>query len=263
MTARSRGRARVGCSGWHYRDWRGTVYPSDAPARRWFEHYARRFDTVEINATFYRLPSAETVDAWAAQAPAEFVYAVKVGRFGTHRKKLRDPGTWLAHHLERVERLGPSLGPNLVQLPPRWGRDVERLEAFFAVAPRSLRWAVEVRDPSWIHDDVLRVLADAGAALCVHDLLPDHPWELTTDWAYVRFHGPRAGDEPYAGRYGGRRLWRPAERLAGWLDAGCDVYAYFNNDIGGAAVADAEWLAARLVRDDGPALGPRHDEGPH
>ncbi len=243
-----RGRARVGCSGWSYGDWKGVVYPEGAPARTWFATYAQWFDTVEINATFHRLPAVATVEGWAAQAPPGFCYAVKVGRFGSHRRKLRDPGSWLPNHLDRVEHLGSALGPNLVQLPPRWKRDVPRLEDFLAAAPDHLRWAVEVRDPSWLHDDVFTTLADHGAALCIHDLLPRHPWERTTDWAYVRFHGPRALDAPYHGRYTGRRLWRVADRLGTWLDAGDDVYAYFNNDGHGAAVRDAAWLRDRLTR---------------
>src|SRR5690606_13554693 len=192
-TVRSgRGTARVGCSGWAYRDWRGPVYPEDAPQRSWFEHYARRFDTVEINNTFYRLPPPAQVERWRDQAPPGFCYAVKVGRYGTHRKKLRDADQWLARHLERVELLGDALGPNLVQLPPNWRRDAARLDSFLEVAPRHVRWAVEVRHESWLHDEVLDVLARHGAALCVHDLLPGHPWVRTTDWAYVRFHGTDA-----------------------------------------------------------------------
>ena len=225
------------------------MYPSSLPARRWFEHYAGLFDTVELNTTFYRLPSADTVDEWVTQAPPDFVYAVKLGQYGTHRKKLKDPADWLPHHVERVDALGAAAGPTLVQLPPHWHRDPERLDRFLEVAPRRHRWAVEVRDPSWLHDDVYEVLARHHAALCHHDLLPDHPWEPTTDWAYVRFHGPHAADESYAGRYTGRRLWRVADRLVALLEDGHDVYAYFNNDIGGAAVADATWLRDRLRRD--------------
>jgi len=239
------GRARVGCSGWSYKHWRGVLYPERGPERDWFARYAERFDTVELNATFYRLPAASTVEAWAAQAPPGFCYAAKVGRFGTHRRKLREPTTWLPNHLDRICRLGAALGPNLVQLPPNWRRDVPRLEAFLAAAPRSLRWAVELRDPSWLHDDVFATLERHGAALCIHDLLDHHPWLRTTDWSYLRFHGPFAGVRPYGGRYGGRRLWRVADRLGPWLEDG-DVFAYFNNDLGGDAVADASWLAERL-----------------
>jgi uncharacterized protein YecE (DUF72 family) len=249
------GRVRVGCSGWVYKDWRGVVYPARLPQREWFAAYARRFDTVEINSTFYRLPTAAAVEQWAAQAPAGFVYSVKLGGFGSHRMKLRDAGRWLPNHLDRVRRLGPSLGPNLVQLPPRWRRDPGRLDEFLAVAPTDLRWAVEVRDPSWLHDDVFAVLERHGAALCIHDLLPRHPWQLTTSWAFVRFHGPRAVDEPYHGRYGGRRLGRPATRIREWLEAGVDVYAYFNNDWQGNAVVDAEWLRGRLARDCPASIG--------
>jgi uncharacterized protein YecE (DUF72 family) len=240
-------RAHVGCSGWMYRDWRGIVYPRELPARRWFEHYAAHFDTVEINNTFYRLPPGSTVEKWAAQAPPGFVYAVKLGGFRSHRMKLRDAASWLPNHLDRVCRLGTALGPTLVQLPPRWKRDVARLDEFLSVAPRSLRWAVELREPSWLHDDVFEVLRRHGAALCIHDLLANHPWELTTGWTYVRFHGPQALERKYWGRYGGRRLWRAAERMQAWLDGGCDVYAYFNNDHEGHAFVDAQWLAARLL----------------
>ena len=246
---------RVGCSGWSYKDWRGVVYPEKAPARTWFSLYAERFDTVEINNTFYRLPPVSTVEAWAAQAPPGFCYALKVGQFGSHRMKLRDAASWLPNHLDRVDRLGPHLGPNLLQLPPRWKRDVERLDEFLTAAPARLRWAVELRDPSWLHDDVYDLLAQHGAALCIHDLLADHPWIRTTDWTYVRFHGPRALEQKYHGRYGGRRLSPVARRLGVWIDDGVDVYAYFNNDYEGHAVEDAIWLRDRLTS---AALGARH-----
>ena len=247
-----RRRARVGCSGWDYPDWGEVLYPAGLPRRRRLERYASLFDTVELNSTFYRLPAEPTVLAWAAAVPPGFVFSVKLGQFGSHRKKLRDPATWLPHHVERLELLGEHLGPTLVQLPPHWHRDTERLDAFLEAAPRRLRWAVELRDPTWLHDDVFEVLQRHGAALCIHDLLPDHPWELTTDWTYVRFHGPRAGAERYAGEYTGQRLWRAATRFEEWLDRGHDVYAYFNNDRDGAALHDAAWLRKRL-EGPGPA----------
>ena len=231
-----------------YKDWRGIVYPQELPTKRWFEHYATLFDTVEINNTFYRLPPISTVEGWAAQAPPGFTYAVKLGGFGSHRMKLRDAATWLPNHLDRVDRLGPTLGPNLVQLPPRWKRNVERLDEFLTAAPKTMRWAVELRDPSWVHDDVFETLRRHGAALCIHDLLADHPWELTTDWTYVRFHGPNALEQKYWGLYGPARLEPVAARLAAWLAQGLDVYAYFNNDYEGHAVTDARWLAERLPR---------------
>jgi uncharacterized protein YecE (DUF72 family) len=237
------------------------VYPNDAPTRTWLGLYAQHFDTVELNTTFYRLPTARAVQSWRDQAPEGFCFALKVGRFGSHRKKLLDPEQWLANHLDRVRHLGDHLGPNLLQLPPRWRRDTGRLDHFLSVAPRDIRWAVELRDPSWLHEDTYDVLARHGAALCIHDLLPDHPVECTTDWTYWRFHGPNAVDEPYQHRYGGRRLGPVADRLGAWLDDGCDVYAYFNNDWHGNAVADARTLRARLhsgdaeVRARGTSLG--------
>lgn len=251
------GDVRVGCSGWSYPDWRGLVYPADVPTSRWLTTYAGWFDTVELNNTFYRLPTEAAVDGWAAAAPQGFTFAVKVGRFGSHRKKLIDPVPWLGRHLERVRRLGRHMGPNLVQLPPRWKRNVTRLDEFLDACPSDIRWAVEVRDPSWLHDDVFDVLARHGAALCIHDLLPDHPWILTTDWTYVRFHGPQAIEHPYRGRYGRRRLAPVAERLASWQVAGRDVHAYFNNDYEANAVADADALRSMLDADSNKLEPPR------
>jgi uncharacterized protein YecE (DUF72 family) len=241
-------RAYIGCSGWSYRDWRGIVYPDALRQKDWFAYYTTLFDTVELNNTFYRLPSVQAVEGWAAAAPEGFTFALKLGSFATHRMKLRDAASWLPNHLDRAERLGASLGPTLVQLPPRWRRNAARLDEFLTVAPSTMRWAVEIRDRSWLHDDVFEVLCRHGAALCIHDLVEDHPYELTTDWTYLRFHGPDATTAPYQHAYGARRLRPWAERLAAELDRGHDVYCYFNNDYSGHAVTDAQWLRKAIRR---------------
>jgi len=243
MTA---GELRVGCSGWSYKDWRGVVYPAEVPQRRWFECYQELFDTVELNSTFYRLPTTTAVEGWAAAAKPNFMFALKLGAFGSHRMKLRDAASWLPNHLDRALRLGAHLGPTLVQLPPRWKRNTERLDEFLEIAPTTMRWAVEIREPSWLHDDVFDVLRKHGTALCIHDLLPSHPFELTTDWTYVRFHGPDAVNRPYHGAYGVDRLCAWSRRLRSVLDCGRDVYAYFNNDWHGNAVNDAKILRDQL-----------------
>jgi uncharacterized protein YecE (DUF72 family) len=218
------------------------VYPPELPAKRWFQHYATLFDTVELNNTFYRLPTAKAMEDWEAAAPPDFLYALKLGQFATHRKKLKDPEWWLANHLDRVERLGEHLGPNLIQLPPRWQRNTSRLDEFLALVPKTIRWAVELRDRSWVHDDTFDVLHRHEVALCLHDLIEDHPSVLTTNWTYVRFHGPHATVRPYHDLYGPRRLQPWAERLSAELRAGNDVYCYFNNDYHGHAVTDARTL---------------------
>lgn len=214
--------------------------------RHWFEHYCTWFDTVEVNNSFYRLPSQTAAESWAAQAPAGFVYSLKLGSFGSHRMKLNDAASWLPNHMDRIERLGAAAGPTIVQLPPRWRRNLERLDEFLGAAAPERRWAVEFRDRSWLDEATYEVLRRHGAALCVHDLLPGHPWELTTDWTYLRFHGPDAAEHPYKGAYSEARLSVFTERLSSWLDQGVDVYAYFNNDDSGHAVQDARCLAYQL-----------------
>ncbi len=235
---------RVGTSGWQYRDWKGRLYPEDLPVSRWFDRYAEIFDTVEINASFYRLPTERAVDGWRARAPDHFRYAVKYSRYGSHLKKLADPEGHLRRFLDRAERLGPTLGPILVQLPPHWGVDLERLDTFLRAAPRRHRWAVEVRDPSWLVEEVYEVLRDHDAALCHHDLLADHPEVRTASFAYRRFHGA-AGK--YAGEYGREALEEAAGPIRELLADGLDTWVYFNNDRGGAAVRDALTLREVLA----------------
>jgi len=243
--SRKRGRCRVGTSGFHYDHWRGVFYPPRLSTGEWFGHYARHFDTVEINNTFYGLPEPETVDGWRERAPEGFVYSVKFSRYGSHMKKLGSPGKTIPNFISRVSRLRDHLGPVLVQLPPRWGADPERLDAFLARAPDEERWALEFRDPSWLVDEVFDVLESRGAALCVHDMLPDHPRRITADFVYLRFHGP--GEERYRGSYPHQALTAEARRIAGELERGLDVYAYFNNDPAGHAVTNARDLR-RYVR---------------
>lgn len=230
----SRGELRVGTSGYQYDHWRGVFYPRDLPKSRWFAYYARHFDTVEINNTFYRLPETRVFDAWRAAAPLGFRYAVKFSRFGTHRKRLKDPAQPIALFVSRARHLGAELGPILVQLPPRFRVNLPRLETFLSLLPRALRWTIEFRDPSWLCEPVYERLAAYGVALCVHDLLPEHPRRLTGDFAYVRFHGRN-----YGGNYTTQALVSQARRIRAYLADGVDVYAYFNNDIGGHAVRNA------------------------
>jgi uncharacterized protein YecE (DUF72 family) len=233
---------RVGTSGWVYKHWKDAYYPPKLPAARWFSYYAAEFRTVEINNSFYRLPLPETFRKWRDQAPPGFLYAVKGNRFITHIKKLKDPKEPLRRFLTAARELGPALGPILFQLPPSWRLDLERLRAFIGHLPDDLRFVFEFRDPSWIHDDVRRLLDETGMGYCMHDM-KGHPWPdwVTGPLAYVRFHGP--SEKKYAGDYPTSTLRRWAERLAR-IDR--DVYAYFNNDVDGHALKNARELIAAL-----------------
>jgi uncharacterized protein YecE (DUF72 family) len=227
---------RIGCSGWNYPHWRERVYPKGVPQRRWLEHYATLFDTVEINNTFYRLPNVSAVQGWVEQSPPEFLFAVKSSRYLTHIRRLRDLDGGLARFYERIEPLArsPKLGPVLWQLPPTFKRDDERLAEALKSLPAG-RHAFEFREPTWYVDEVYRLLRKRGAALVIPDS-PKYPFrtlELTADWTFVRLHH---GSRGRGGNYSERELQDWAERIAGWRDAGLDVYAYFNNDWEGYAV---------------------------
>jgi uncharacterized protein YecE (DUF72 family) len=165
---------RIGTSGFHYDHWRRVFYPAALPKRKWFAHYARHFDTLEINNTFYRVPDRATFEAWRDQTPPGFVYALKFSRFATHNKKLLTPEQTLGYFFDRAAPLLDQTGPILVQLPPRWRINAERLDEFLSRAPRSQRWAVEMRDPTWLSSEVYDVLERHSAALCIHDIIPEH-----------------------------------------------------------------------------------------
>jgi uncharacterized protein YecE (DUF72 family) len=231
---------RIGCSGWQYRDWRGDFYPAGLAADRWLEHYAEQFDTVELNATFYRLPQARTFAAWSRRLPPGFAMAVKASRYLTHQKRLRDPAEPLARLWTRAEQLGPHLGPMLYQLPPRWHANLERLCGFLGALPAGRPQAIEFRDRAWNRPDVYGAIAAAGISLCLHDMPDSRPDPTPVGpFAYVRFHGQ---DGSYGGRYPTRVLLGWASRLRDWRDAGLPSWVYFNNDIGGHAPRDAARL---------------------
>ncbi len=236
---------RVGCSGWQYKHWRGDFYPAGLPAARWLEYYASHFDTVEINNSFYRLPLAETFADWRRRVPSSFIYAVKASRYLTHMKKLKEPGPPVALLFSRARRLGRRLGPVLYQLPPRWPRNLERLETFLQTLPKTVRHAIEFRDPSWYTDDTLLLLSKHHVTMCLHDMAGSETGQRRSGpFIYVRFHGPQR----YTGRYLDDVLDRWAEWCAGFHSDGTPVYAYFNNDAGGHAPRDAVRLRDKLLR---------------
>src|SRR5687767_13934839 len=166
----TKGRIRIGCSGWNYRHWRGPFYPENMPVRLWFEHYAATFDTVEINNSFYRRPKAETFDKWRAQAPPDFCYAVKANRFLTQAKKLKDCAEPLQRMLTSFRHLGDRLGPILYQLPPRFQANPDRLKEFIDLLPRDHIHVFEFREKSWMTEEILALLDARGVSFCAHDM---------------------------------------------------------------------------------------------
>jgi len=235
---------RIGTSGFLYDHWRGRLYGASDRGRE-LEAYAASFDTVELNVTFYRMPSSATFRSWAARVPPRFVFAVKASRYLTHVRRLRDPGDAVAYLLERAMELGPHLGPILVQLPPDLPADLDALQATLDAFPPSIQVAVEPRHRSWFTPGLEALLEGRGAALCLADRRgPITPQWQTTSWTYLRFHGGRSTPRSC---YDGRALDRWVNRLAD-LDARPDGFAYFNNDHHGCALRDAAAFAERLVR---------------
>jgi len=255
----------VGTSGWQYKDWRGVLYPEGVPQRRWLEHYAGQFPTVENNGAFYRLPRPETFVDWRARTPAGFVMAVKASRYLTHVRRLREPAEPVGRLLTALAGLGDRLGPVLLQLPPTLRADAGALDdclaEFARQAPSAglgpVRVAVEPRHDSWWTDDIRVLLTRHQAALCWADRLgrPLTPLWRTADWGYLRFHEGAAQPWP---RYGQQALRTWAGRITSTWPSGADMFAYFNNDQHGAAVRDAEAFTA-LTEPGEPSA--RHSSG--
>ena len=233
--------AWLGTSGWTYGHWRDRVYPRGLPQRDWLPWYATRFPTVELNASFYRLPTPAMVDRWRTVTPAGFLFAVKLSRFVTHIRRLRDAEAEIARFLEIVRGLGDWFGPLLVQLPPTFARDDAALDGFLRTLPVGVPVAMEFRHPSWQAPAVAERLREAKAAWVLADRPHARvPLTVTADWSYVRFHRGTDGSP-----------WYPRAKLARWADrlAGLDVdtlFVYFNNDPEGAAFANAQAFASML-----------------
>lgn len=241
------GRIFVGTSGWNYRHWGDDLfYPRALSQNEWLAFYAGHFGTVELNSTFYRLPSPEIFARWAETVPSRFVFAVKANRFITHIKRLKEPEQSVRLFLSHLSRLGKKLGPILFQLPPQMKADPGRLEGLIRCLKRRrpLKVALEFRHESWLKEEVYKLVDDAGWTLCLADW-PDFGREIPVlgPFCYIRRHGATA---LYAGCYSDEQLAGDAKFAVKLAKQGKDVYIYFNNDAEGYAVKNAQTLIAMI-----------------
>jgi uncharacterized protein YecE (DUF72 family) len=241
-------RMHIGTSGWHYSHWRGPFYPEDMRDDKMLDFYVRHFQTVEINNSFYRLPSEQTFNSWRDQTPSGFIFAVKASRYITHMKKLKDPESASQKFFAHAEALKKKIGPILFQLPPSWHINVDRLQAFLEKLPPGHRYAFEFRDPTWFNRQVIDLLKKHHAAFCVYDLAGQQsPKELTARFAYLRLHGP--AEQKYSGRYTRPQLQKWLELCTEWLHGGAkQVFVYFDNDQSGYAALNAMELQEMAAR---------------
>lgn len=236
----------IGTSGWSYRWWRGLFYPESVPQARWLEFFQEHFETVELNATFYRLPAEKVFRRWAERSSESFVFAVKGWRFITHVHRLRDVAEHVQTFLSRARLLGEHMGPVLWQLPPSLHRDTALLRDFLALLPDDLHHSLEFRHGGWFAGDTYDLLSEKGCcALCLYHMAQfETPILATAPFVYIRFHGP----EPhYGGSYPDEALETWAGRIRTFLDDGRDVWAYFNNDTSAYATRDARRLIAKVT----------------
>jgi uncharacterized protein YecE (DUF72 family) len=239
-----RGQIHIGTSGWHYKHWIGTFYPPATKPNEQFDFYKQHFNTVEINNSFYRLPSPETFKIWRKQSAPDFLFVVKASRYITHQKKLNNPEETTSRFFENVKYLREKLGPILFQLPPAWKVNVERLKAFLEVLPDKFRYVFEFRNITWYTDDVFSLLQKYNCAFCIYELAGHtSPVNITADFVYVRLHGP--GDK-YQGSYTQRQLKAWAEQCKDWQQQELDVFVYFDNDQLGYAAFNARTLKEML-----------------
>lgn len=238
----------IGTSGWQYADWRGRFYPEGLAQARWLGYYAARFETVEVNNAFYRLPEPSTFERWRDATPDNFVITVKASRYLTHIRRLKEPAEPVHRLLERARCLGPKLGPVLLQLPANFHLDLGALRDTLQAFPATVRVAFEPRHESWYQESVAELLSHHNAAFCLSDTPSRRaPRWRTASWGYLRFHEGRAQPAPCYGR-AALRAW--ADRLAARWDDEADLFVYFNNDHGGCAVRDAHRFA-NAVRNSG------------
>jgi uncharacterized protein YecE (DUF72 family) len=243
-----KGQIYIGTSGWHYKHWIGTFYPAETKPAAQFDIYKQHFNTVEINNSFYRLPSPETFIKWRQESPADFLFVVKASRYITHQKKLLEPEQTTVRFFENIKFLKEKLGPVLFQLPPAWKVNVERLKIFLAALPDKFRFVFEFRNSTWYADEVIALLKKYNCAFCIYELAGHlSPAHVTADFVYVRLHGP---GNKYQGSYTRRQLEDWAEQCQTWRRQGLDVFVYFDNDQEGYAAFNAVTLKELLKLSD-------------
>jgi uncharacterized protein YecE (DUF72 family) len=236
----------IGTSGWHYKHWVGRFYPEKFPASRMLEYYSQRFDTVEINNSFYQLPRETALETWREATPRRFCFAAKGSRYLTHMKKLTDTDQGIDRFFERVDRLGVKLGPIVFQLPPWWEVNAERLDRFLAALPRGHRYAFELRNATWHNAEVYAILRRHNTAFCIFEIAGMRSdFTLTANFAYVRLHGPEGA---YQGLYSDDVLRNWAARIREWSTSLRAVYIYFDNDQAGYAAENAAALQELVQR---------------
>ena len=237
----------IGCSGFSYRHWRGPFYPEEIPQKQWFNHYMRRFSTVELNVTFYRTPSADTFRHWYEESAPSFSFAVKGSRYITHIKRLQDIEGAMERFFVPAQQLKEKLQVVLWQFPPQFKRDLPRLESFLGQLENyGLRSTLEFRNESWICPEVIEMCQARKVSLCMADWPPFiEVTPITGEFVYIRRHGMQGS---YNGNYSSAELEKDAERIRGYLKKKLDVFIYFNNDAGGAAPNNALELATLLEK---------------
>ena len=240
----------IGTSGWNYDGWKGDFYPEKIGQARMLEEYAKTFGTVEVNGTFYSLPKAKTVKDWVDRTPRDFCFSVKGSRYITHMKKLKDPREPLDNLNGILEAFGDKLGPVLFQLPPNWNVNIDRLKDFLKALSGDFRYTFEFRDKSWLCQEVYDLLNKHEAALCIYDYEQYlSPEEVTTDFVYLRLHGPEK--QAYKGSYKDDVLEDHAGKCRSWVEDGKAVYCYFDNDEKACAPKDAQRMEKLLNASDG------------
>lgn len=239
-----KGRIYIGTSGWSYKHWKGTFYPTDVKVKDWFAYYQTHFDTVEINSSFYHLPTAKTFEKWRMETAEDFLFVVKASRYITHMKKLLGSEESVDYFLENATELKEKLGPILFQLPPGWALKEERFETFLTTLPTDHRYVFEFRNPTWYDDRIKALLIKHNCGFCIYEL-DGHisPEWVTSDFVYLRLHGPGA---KYQGSYPNHTLNDWARKCERWKEEGKDVFVYFDNDQNGYAPANALYLQKEL-----------------
>jgi uncharacterized protein YecE (DUF72 family) len=234
----------IGTSGWIYKHWRKVFYPEGLPQTKWLEFYTQHFSTVEINNTFYQLPSEKTFTGWRERSSPDFAYAVKISRFITHLKKLRNVEEALGNFFSRAQLLGEKLGPLLYQLPPNMPRNDAVLGDFLQLLLPGLHHVFEFRHESWFDEEIFDLLHKHKAGFCIFDM-PDltTPVIATTDFAYIRFHGSSG---LYSSCYADTELEEWAERIGSLGKDLKAIYIYFNNDAEGFAISNAKTLREKF-----------------